>query len=85
MVLANLAPFGRQRFIDEIFLAMEEARRINDWRPVQRVVGAWYKTLVLRSDSEYLANLRAADTPGRGEARTIEQIRAEFTPPRAEP
>jgi hypothetical protein len=85
LVLANLTPFGRQHFIDEIFLAMEEAKRRDDWRPVQRVVRAWYRTLILRSDPKYAANLRSGGAPDRGEARTMEQIRSEFTPARADP
>jgi Family of unknown function (DUF6247) len=65
-------------FIDELLEAMEGATRENDLAPVQRVIGAWYRTLVLRSDPHYAANLQAAGDPDRGEAFTIDDLRARY-------
>jgi hypothetical protein len=77
-VMARLTPEGAQLFVAEMLEALEQAQAANDLAPVQRVLNAWFRTLILRSDPGYEAHLRAADDEDRGEPLSIEDLRARY-------
>ena len=56
---SSLTAVGQQQFIDELL-----AVRIADMKGLQRVVESWYRTLELRQDESYLANMARAEEVG---------------------
>lgn len=75
-VLPHLSPDGTSAFLSEVLAALQEAQTNNDLRPVQEVVEAWYRTLLLRQHPEHA---EAIHRPTVGEPTlTIDQLRAEL-------
>lgn len=52
-VLPHLSPEGTSAFLHEVLTALQAAQANNDLRPVQEVVEAWFRTLLLRQHPEH--------------------------------
>lgn len=52
-VLENLTDEGAKRFVGELLAALEDAKQEGDLAHVNRVVEAWFRTLLLRMDPEH--------------------------------
>jgi Family of unknown function (DUF6247) len=78
-VFERLTPAGQRKFIKELMESLEASVGDDDLRPLQRVLLAWYRTLILRSDPQYRKNLQAGKSGrGRGKALTVADVRARF-------
>ncbi len=53
----HLTPSGQANLINELIAAVEESRQKNDLVPLQNVIAAWYRTLIVRRDPEYTKNM----------------------------
>lgn len=78
----ELSPYltneGREAFLRELIHALVVSHAENNLRPVQDVIAAWYRTLLLRSDPNYEENIKRArrSRPRRGVP--LEEVRKRF-------
>jgi hypothetical protein len=79
-VLANLSPQGEQLFRTEVLEAIRKSITSNDLRPIQEVLEAWYRTLVLIKDPAFSKKVQwALDNPPKREAgRDAKDFRREI-------
>jgi Family of unknown function (DUF6247) len=76
-VFASLDADGQAQFISEFFQALYEARRIDNLRPLQDVIEAWYWTLVARRSPNYEAGVAwtREHEPSPDELMDVQELR----------
>src|SRR5688500_334500 len=76
----HLTEEGHTQLTMELIKALDLSGRIGNAQPVNDVISAWYRTLVLRSQPDYddvMAEAWDEESLER-EALTVEEMRAEF-------
>jgi uncharacterized protein DUF6247 len=66
------------QFIRELAQAFVASKEKNNLRPLQEVIHAWYRTLVVRDDPDYEANVRAARRARPKRGVSLEELRERF-------
>lgn len=73
-VLSHLTPGGSAAFSQEIMRALMQAQSKGNLRPVRDVVEAWYRTLVLRSQPDYMESIAWAQATHPREGSVAEEL-----------
>jgi hypothetical protein len=76
-ILSSLTDHGKKRFGKEFSEALE-ASQSDDMRPVQCVVEAWYRTLIIRQDAKYFENMARQLDPAE-KPFTFEELKQQLS------
>lgn len=74
-VFRHLSKEGSAIFSQEIVQAVIDSQRKGNLRPLEELIEAWYRTLLLRQDPSYAKNKTSARRSRPRKGQTIEQIR----------